>query len=319
MQVRFTIFRITLLSVFLLSFQLSVAQDSLNLKSSNLLATVDSILSRSDSLAVFHFLDSMMNLMDDNTSGPGSSLAIRTGYNSNITATGRPFALTSFGLNTGLSYFNKNGFYADVSGYVSREYQPSWFLTTITAGYLQSSQEKNRSMTIEYSRYLYNLSDDATISYTGNLALTGFLNIKHLMLRAEYNLYHGTKTGHRLTPSASLNIMRENFAGFDKIQLWPGIQLLFGLEQISSYRAFTTIPSEIRERIRKRLPLFYESVSNKAGLMNASFNTPLNLQKDSWNFMIIYSYNIPVALPGETLDLEPGGYLSFSVTKYFFK
>jgi hypothetical protein len=257
--------------------------------------------------------------MEFNTSEPGSSVALRTGYNSNITATGRPFALSSFGLNTGISYFHKNGFYADVTGYLSREYQPSWFLTTLTAGYLQSSQEKNRSFSIEYSRYLYNLSDDATISYTGNLALTGFVNIKKLMLRAEYNLYHGTKTGHRLTPSVALNITRENFAGFDKIQFWPGIQLLFGQEQISSYRAFTTIPSEIRERIRKRLPLFYESFSNKAGLMNASFNAPLNFQKGSWNFMVIYSYNIPVALPEETLDLEPGGYLSISVTKYFFR
>jgi len=258
----------------------------------------------------------MISLNDFTISNQFSTLAIRLAYNSNITATGRPFAFGSFGLNSGFTYLHQTGLYADLNGYLSPEYAPSYFLTTTTVGYLHSVK-KGFSFSAEYSRYFYNLSDESSIAYNGNFALTGFFIYKDLILRAEYNLFHGTKIGHRLSPSISLNLVKEKVWKFDKIQFWPGTQLLFGTEKISEYIPYSRDPRIILERTRRGLPLFYESISTQYGLMNAAFSLPVNLQKGNWNMMLNYSYNIPVALPGETLGLTSGGFFSLSLTRYF--
>lgn len=244
-----------------------------------------------------------------------SVLAARIGYNSNITATGRPFALGNFGLNSGLTYLHKSGFYGDLTGYLSPEYAPSYFLTTATVGYLIANT-KEKSFSAEYSRFLYNLSDNSNIAYTGTISLTGFFNWKKFNFRTEYNLYHGTKIGHRFAPTFAGNLSREKVLIFDKIQFWPGTQLLFGIESISQSYPISLDRRIIAERILRGLPITYQVSSNKFGLMNVSVNLPLNLQKGNWNFMLMYTYNIPVALPGETLDLSPGGFFSFSLTRY---
>ena len=308
-----SIIRISLLLVILSN--ISLAQDSSRLKLSAFMASVDSSLNRSDSLAVFHFLDSMMRSYPSDTDSKNSTIAARIGYNSNITATGRPFALGNFGLNTGFTYLHHSGFYGDVTGYLSPEYSPSYFLTTATAGYLFTSKA-GKSVTAEYSRFIYNLADNSSIAYTGTFSLTGFLNWKKINLRTEYNLYHGTKIGHRFTPTISGNFTRDKLWIFDKIQFWPGAQFLFGMEKIIEYVPYSTDLRIIGERFRRGLPVTIEKFSNKYGLMNTALTIPVNLQKGNWNFMLLYTYNIPVALPGETLDLSPGGFFSFSLTKY---
>lgn len=306
-------FRVFLILIIL--SRVSVAQDSLMVSSSRIITTIDSILNRSDSLAVFHFLDSMMNSNPIDLNSKGSTIAARFGYNSNITATGRPFALGNFGMNTGATYLHKTGIYGDITGYLSPEYAPSYFLTTATVGYLYAS-EKGKSLSAEYSRFIYNLSDNSSISYTGTFSLACLLNWKKLNLRAEYNLYHGIKIGHRFAPTLAGNFKSGKTWIFDKIQFWPGAQFLFGMEKISEFIPYSTDRRVIIERLRRGLPVTIERINNKYGLMNAAITAPVNFQKGNWNYMLLYTYNIPVALPGETLDLSAGGFFSFSITRY---
>lgn len=273
----------------------------------------DTVLTRADSLYIFTLLDS---LMDSPSPAGGSQLLVRTGYNSNITATGRPFALGNYGLSAGVGYLHRSGFYADLSGYWSGEYTPSYFLTTATAGYM-AAPHRNWTLAAEYSRFWYNLSDQTYVAYTNSINATAFWHKSLVNIRTDYALYFGEKTGHRLSPTVALNLSSDNRWGLDKLRLMPMATVMFGTESVSTYVAYSTNPLIIRERIRRGLPLFYIVNATRAGIMNYSFSLPLTIRKGGWDLLLGYTYNIPKALPGEQLGLSAGGFFSFTLTRYF--
>ena len=285
------------------------------LDSSFVASKVNQELSGADSLHIFLLLDSLIQAADFTQTESATQLGIRTGYNSNITSTGRPFAFGNYGLSGGLTYLHKSGFFGDVSTYYSAQYKPSVFLTTATAGYLFSAG-KHLSFAGEYSHYFYNLADTAYVAYTNNTGLTAFYSRKLLNIRLDYSLYFGSKTGHRFNPSIGLNIRKDNFLGKARLLFYPMASVLFGVETLSSYKAYTTNRLEIIYRIRHGLPLFYEQKKNVSGIMNYSLTLPLSINLKSWTFQISYTYNIPKALAGELLSLTNGGYFSGSITKY---
>jgi hypothetical protein len=276
---------------------------------------VEQELTSADSLHIFLLLDSLIQAADFTQSESATQLGIRTGYNSNITATGRPFAFGNYGLSGGLTYLHKSGFFGDVSTYYSAQYKPSVFLTTATAGYLFSAG-KHLSFAGEYSHYFYNLADTAYVAYTNSTGLTGFYSRKLINLRLDYSIYFGSKTGHRLNPAIGLNFRKDNFLGKGRLLFYPMVSVLFGVETLSSYKAYTTNRLEIIYRIRHGLPLFYEQKKNVSGVMNYSLTMPLSINLKSWTFILSYTYNIPKALAGESLSLTNGGYFSTSITKY---
>ena len=271
----------------------------------------DTVLTRSDSLFIFSLLDSLLTLPPVSA----TQLILRAGYNSNITATGRPFALGNYGLSSGIGIIHQSGFFADISGYWSREYSPSYFLTTTTAGYLWSPN-LNWTLAGEYNRFWYNLSDNSYIAYNNSLSMTAFWHKGRFNARADYSLYFGKKTGHRLNPAVAMDLKWDKKLGLDRIRIMPMFSVLLGTESITTYVPYSKDPMVIRERIRRGLPLFYNQTGTKAGIMNYNFSLPLTLRKGGWDLLFNYSYNIPKALPGETLGLSKGGFFSFSVTRY---
>lgn len=273
----------------------------------------DTILTRADSLYIFSLLDSLME--SPSTTG-GSQFLVRTGYNSNITASGRPFALGNYGLSGGVGYLHHSGLYVDVSGYWSGEYSPSYFLTTATAGFMLAPHP-DWTLAAEYSRFLYNLSDQTYVAYTNSLNATAFWHKGLVNLRTDYALYFGEKTGHRLSPTVALDLSSEKRWGLDKVRLMPMATIMLGTESVSSYIAYSTNPLIIRERIRRGLPLFYLVNATKAGLMNYSMSLPLTIRKGGWDLLLGYTYNIPKALPGEQLGLSAGGFFTCTLTRYF--
>ena len=274
----------------------------------------DSLLTSADSLSIFQLIDSLISNIEPEKEK--SQIAVRAGYNSNITATGRPFELGQFGVSTGTAFYHKTGLFADVSGYWSNQYDPSYFLTVASIGYIHSKLEKWSFMT-EYSRYLYHLSDNyTTVSYTNNFMLTSFFEHKHLSLRFDYSLYTGKKTGHRFNPIISINLEKKNWQGVKKISLYPSFSLLLGIEQVQSYLPLFRNRLEAIYRIRHGLPLFSKLISNEFGAMNYAFSAPLNISLKNWGFIVNYTYNIPHRLPGEVTNLSNGGYLSFSMIRY---
>jgi hypothetical protein len=54
----------------------------------------------------------------------------------------------------------------------------------------------------------------------------------------------------------------------------------------------------------------YEITSNNVfGIMNYSLSAPFYFYVNNFTFALSYHYNIPVALPGEDLNLEPNSYI----------
>ena len=279
-----------------------------------ILDEVDSLLTLQDSLYIFNLFDSVLsNTIQVKQT---SQLALRLAYNSNIVSTGRTIGIDKFGLSTGASYFHKSGFYADVSGYWSREYEPDYYMTIASAGYM-ISPVKRWSLLAEYSRFIYtDTGADVITPYTNNIGVTNFFNFKPLFLRLDYYFYFGEKNAHRIMPGIGLNLEKRKWHGIDRILFYPSTNILFGTEVITEYFPYAKTRLGILYRIRNDLPLYYTKDKTVFGVMNYSFTAPLSITLNNWNFLVSYTYNIPKALPGEDLGLTKSGYLSATITRY---
>ncbi len=288
---------------------------SVNKKSATeILNEVESLLTLQDSLYIFNLLDSMLST--ESVVSKTSQMAIRVAYNSNIASTGRTIGIDKFGLSSGVSYFHKTGLYADVSGYWSTEYDPDYYLTIASAGYM-ISPVKRWSLLTEYNRFIYtDTGPDIVIPYTNNIGVSNFFNFKPLVLRLDYYFYFGQKNAHRIMPGLGLSFEKRNWQGIDRILFYPYTNILFGTEVITEYFPYETTRLGALYRVRNGLPLYYTKDKTVFGDMNYSFSAPLSITLNNWNFLVSYTYNIPKALPGEELGLTNSGYLSATITRY---
>ncbi len=273
----------------------------------------DSLFSYSDSLSIFYLIDSLLT-MEENT--PGSQLAVRLAYNSNVLYAGRTLGVDQFGLSPGVSFYHKSGLYADVSGFWSDDYDPKYYLTILSAGYMHSFSSKF-SVAANYDRYFYNLEDDF-IPYSNGLTVSPFLELKPFTIQVNYTYYFGENHANRLMPSLGLYLSKKRLWGIDKISFNPAFYVLFGDE------TFTNIitPSTREEWVQALIdisqgkPWYKTETYNEFGLMNYSLSIPLNIQHKNFYFSISYVYSIPKALPSETLLLPETGFLAASFTYY---
>ncbi len=247
-------------------------------------------------------------------------MAVRIGYNSNIVADNSTFNIGQFGLAPGLSYYHKSGLYADLTSYWSKEYQPNFYLNVASAGYLHSIT-KWYSIIGEYSHYFYS-QDNAEISvpYTNNVGLTNYFEFKPVVLRLDYYLYFGQKTAHRIMPSLGLNLVKKNWLGFSRISFYPNFNVLFGSEEtITGYEFYPNLLLRLlynRNNPTTKVPIYKEKTAVLFGVMNYSFSAPVSFTMKNWTMLVSYNYNLPQSLNNEDTSLQPGGYLSFSITRY---
>lgn len=255
----------------------------------------DSLLTYSDSLNIFNLIDSLLVLQQLEER---SQLAVRLGYNSNVFSVGRTLGIEQFGLAPSVSYYHKSGAYADVTGYWSKDFEPSYYLTILSAGYLHIFS-KYFSILGNYDRYVYNTSiDDQYIAFKNTLSVTPYFDYKFLSLRADYSFYFGNQTAHRVMPSLSINIVKRKFLGIDRISLSPGFLVLLGNEKSTIIDG-----TEIREE-------------NVFGVMNYAFTSPLYVRHKDWSFFIGYTYSIPKQLATEITVPPKSGYISAGITYY---
>lgn len=271
-------------------------------------------LTLADSLSIFQFLDSLMQLDD----APGSQLALRMAYNSNVLATGRTLGIDQFGISPGISYYHKSGAFADVTSYWSNDMDPSYYLTTVSAGYMHIFN-KYLSVIGSYDHYFYNLGPDAYISYSNTLSVSPYVDLKNVAFRFDYSYFFGEETAHRLTPSFNFNFVKKKFLGIDKIRFMPGAAMLLGNETFVEVEI--EFPQTRLEALRnyRRYGTFYRLISTETksfGVMNYAVTAPLLISHKDWTFTVSYTYNIPKALPGETLTLSETGYVAASITYY---
>lgn len=279
------------------------------------LSDVDSLLTFNDSLSIFNLIDSLLQLEDQS----GSLLSLRIGYNSNVLSTGRTLGIENFGLAPGISYYHRSGFYADVTGYWSKDFDPEYYLTVATLGYMRDFS-KHVSIMGGYDRYFYTIADeDSYIPYKNTLSVTPLVEFRPVMFSVNYSFYFGDAQAHRIMPGLSFIFEKKKWIGIDRISLNPGFYALFGNETFTSIEYVP--PKNLQEAIQNRRKYgtrykIVETTTKVFGEMNYAISVPLSVTHKNWNFMFTYSYSIPKPLPGETLTLSESSYLSASLS-YF--
>jgi len=278
------------------------------------LSQVDDILSFEDSLSIFNLIDSLL----ENAEMEGSQFGVRLAYNSNVLSAGRTLGIENFGLSAGLSYYHKTGFFGDVSGYWSKDFDPKYYLTVATVGYMYSFP-KVFSIVAGYDRYFYNTkSDDEYLPYKNTLSVTPVFEVKPFMLTINYAFYFGDTYVNRIMPGLSLVLEKKKlFKKIDRVTFQPTFYTLFGDETLTDVQIVAT--RELVSLIPPRFKWTYslEFIDKRVfGVMNYAFTTPLSVTLKNWSFMLSYTYNIPKALPGEPLTISESSYLSGSIS-YF--
>jgi hypothetical protein len=274
------------------------------------LSQVEDILSFEDSLSIFNLIDSLFQ----NAEVESSQFGIRLAYNSNVLSAGRTLGIENFGLSSGLSYYHKSGFYGDLSGFWSKDFDPKYYLTIASVGYMYSFP-KVFSIMAGYDRYFYNMqSEDEYIPYKNTLSVTPLFEVKPFMLAINYSYYFGDAYANRIMPSFALVLEKKKFLKIDKIVLSPTFYLLMGDETLTDLE----IDGPSARNYIKYGTWFRITEINKRvfGIMNYAFSVPLSITHKNWSFMFSYTYNIPKALPGEPLTISESSYLSGSIA-YF--
>lgn len=265
-----------------------------------------------DSLQIFSLIDSLINLPAPSFR---SQLVARLGYNSNVVSASRTLGFNQFGLAPGIAYYHKTGLYADIIGYWSQEYDPSYYLTVGSAGYMNSPTSW-WSLIAEYNHYLYsNISEDVYIAYKNSVGISNFFDVNRFTFRLDYQFYFGDKVAHRINPVVMINFEKSQWGKIDRLAFYPMVSVLFGSEQITETLPYAQTYLQIIYRLRRSLPLYYEQTTTEFGVLNYSFVAPLALTINQWTFLVSYTYNIPKALPGETINLINNGYLSAGILK----
>ena len=279
----------------------------------------------SDSLSILDFIDSLMN-----TEYSISALSVRAGYISNITNAGRDFGIEQYGLSGGIAYYHKSGFFGDISGFWNSDLEPAFNPLVVSAGYMLSNISKF-SLTASYDHYFYFNGNDSLDYYfplTNSLNISPYLDLKFLSLGVNYSFLFGDKTAHRIRPDLYANISFSNVGFIDKIQILPGASMYWGNEDVITQntqyldlRDFIQEVGLIRFRTLYRRYgnklieyIYQQDVKNVFGLLNYNFSVPVNFYIGRFTLSCSYFYNIPVALPGEEIDLSPNSYFSASLS-----
>ena len=298
----------------LLIFTLS-ASSAITAQDADSLWVDDPALSSEDSLSIFTLIDSLLNM---DVQLP-SQLALRVGYNSNVLSAGRTLGIKNFGLSPGISYYHKTGLYADVSSFWSNDFEPSYYLTLASIGYMHNFSKKV-SILAGYDRYFYNTSNDHDyIPYKNAISIGPLIEFKPFTVTLNYSFYFGEQLAHRLMPGLGLTLEKRKLWGIDRVALLPAVYMLWGTEQITTLEYVA--PKNLLEALRnfEKYGMRYsivQTTENVNGIMNYAFSFPLSVHHKNWNFLFTYGYYIPKALAGEPLTISESSFLTASLT-YF--
>lgn len=294
------------LIILLMSASSVFAQDA-----ESFLSETSETLSFEDSLSIFSMIDSLLT-MDDLGS---SQLVLRAGYNSNVLSAGRTLGIENFGLSPGISFYHRSGLYADLTGYWSNDFDPTYYLTVASVGYMHDFN-KHFSVIGGYDHYFYSANnDDVYIPYTNTLSVTPIIDLKPFIFSFNYSFYFGDANAHRLMPGAGITFETRNKFGLSRIAITPSFYALWGDETIVEI----TYPDTWREIVRRIRAgqLWYDITEKRVfGIMNYTFSTPVSVSFKKWHVTFTYNYSIPKALPGEPDTFSESTFLAASISYY---
>jgi hypothetical protein len=280
-----------------------------------------------DSLTILDLIDSLIS-----ADFRFSSLVLRMGYISDIVNAGRDFGINQYGFSGGASYYHKSGLFGDLTGYWNSDMDPNYNTTVISFGYLGTLFPK-WNLIASYEHNFYNTGEselDVYYPLTEALNLTTYYDISFLSLGFDYSFLFGEENAHRIRPNIFSTIRFPDVGFIDEISLIPSASMLFGNQNIyyinGNYQALWLLykrlgRAQFRRLYRERPDLIQallpeEGFNNVFGLMNYSFSIPVNFKFGNFSLSAGYFLNIPVALPGESLDVSPNHY--FNVMAFYF-
>lgn len=303
--------RVGIITLFLsIPFCVLGQDDSFSAEEQAELDALDEYLSGIDSASIIGLLDSLIQLENELNR---SQIAVKVGYNNESLSDNRESLGNESGMYSGLSYYHKSGVFIDATAFFNSQFQPSYYLTNTSLGYL-GTLGKHWTYTASYEHYFFNSSaeDDfiffpftdglnASLYYINPFFETGF----------DYSFILGDDpTAHRLSFNLIGNLNIKGFSFIDRISLRPTMNILFGNQVI------TSIFVDRRFLLPSRRFVLIED--NTFGLMNIGFLLPVYFSIGNLNAGISYQYNLPQELPGEDLPYSSSKVLNLSLS-YFIK
>lgn len=314
--------------------QESALQDSLASEYDSLLndyLLFDSLLLNeltSDSSSFFQILD---DLMEERYLK--STFNIRLGYSGRVSNAGRTIGIDQYGFNAGASFYHKSGAFLDASGFWNSDQVPS-FNTSILGGGYMGNFTKNWSYWASYEHYFFFKEKSDTLSYypfTEALNASMLYYLKNFGLGLDYSFTFGDEQAHRIRLNVGYNYSKSNWWIFDRISLNPNISMLMGNANVVTWaididrtkqfinrygwRLFRYLKNNYPEKLEEYLSS--PTDSNQFGVMNYSLFVPVSFSIKKTTFMINYTLNKPIALPGEELDTSYNNYVSATLMYTF--
>ncbi|UXP30889.1 hypothetical protein N6H18_11050 [Reichenbachiella agarivorans] len=159
-----------------------------------------------------------------------SSLHARIGYISQVTNAGRSLDINQFGVSPGVTYYHHTGVFADVSGFVNSEYDPSYYMTDASIGYLYTFKNVLTS-SVSHDFYFYNDTLD-THSFNKSLQVSTYLDYKALNLGVDYAYLYGSNSAHRLTGRVGFDLRAKDVWFLDQISIHPSFSVQWGNSEV---------------------------------------------------------------------------------------
>jgi len=300
-----------------------------------------------DSLDIFDLMDSLLL-----SNYSYSQLSIRIGYTSDITYAGRNFGFNQYGVNGGIAYYHNSGLFADVSGYWNSALDPTYNPTITTAGYL-GNFTPSWTYTLSYDHFFYNSpsNEDSAVYYplTNSFNASSYLDIGKFTLASDYSFLFGEEIAHRLRFNLIYTFAKNKWGFIDRFVFMPSASVLLGnalvyqlnpvypewnlgtrydirqlmFEQYGEFNVrylwrndrekYLELEKSTYENYQDELSKYEYEAENKFGIMNYSFSAPLYFYVNNFTLALNYIYNIPVALPGEELNLENNSYVGVAL------
>ncbi|MGL1887414.1 MAG: hypothetical protein OCD76_12945 [Reichenbachiella sp.] len=204
---------------------------------------LDALFLEGDAEVLFEMVDSILAAEPIKI----SSLHPRLSYISQVTTAGRDLDIEQYGLSAGATYYHHSGFFGDVSGFLNSEYDPNYYLTSASVGYMYSF--KNLLTTsLSHDFYFYN-DTLSNRSFDKSVSFNSYLDYKFLNFGVDYMYLYGGESAHRINTRLGIDIRFEEVWFMDRVSLHPNFSVQWGNADVVYYRQSDTPLTDLNQII----------------------------------------------------------------------
>jgi hypothetical protein len=206
---------------------------------------LDSLFANESIPDLFQLADSLLAL----DSSKVSALSFRAGYISRIVTAGRTYGFSQYGMVPSVRYYHHTGIQAGITGYWSSEFDPNYYLTNLSGGYMRTVG-KHWSFIASHDFYFYN---DTLNSHAFNKSVqaSALYHTRFSDAGIEYGFLYGDENAHRLTATANGRIKLRTNGFINAIVLMPGASLQWGNANIYYLRQPRSAAAELYQVVKE--------------------------------------------------------------------